>query len=126
MWRCFYPLTNPGRKAVLLVDVKEKIMTEQEYETRLKVIEHSFEMEKKKLYWEYGMSHVMFKVGDIIRDHRWALKIDKITVAKNFGLPEPVYHGLELKKDLTPRKDKSRVAIYGNNCELVGITIDGN
>ncbi len=98
-------------------------MEETEYKKRLEIIEHNFEMEKKKLYWEFGMSHVIFKVGDIIKDERWALIIDKITVAKNFGLPEPVYHGFELKKDLTPRKDKNRVSIYGNNAELVSSAV---
>jgi hypothetical protein len=97
-------------------------MEESEYKKRLAIIENSFEMEKKKLYWEYGMSKAIFKIGDIIKDERWALLIDKITVAKPFGssIPEPVYHGFELKKDLTPKKDKTRVCIYGNdNVELV-------
>jgi hypothetical protein len=95
-------------------------MEESEYKKRLQIIHHSFEMEKKKLYWEYGMSKAIFKIGDIIRDHRFAFVIDKITVDKSFGFPEPVYHGFQLKEDLTPRKDKSRVCIYGNdNVELV-------
>jgi hypothetical protein len=96
-------------------------MDESEYKKRLEIIERNFEMEKKKLMYEYGMSKVIFKIGDIIKDERWALLIDKITVAKPFGfsMPEPVYNGPELKKDLTPRKDNSRVSIYGNHATLV-------
>jgi|JI10StandDraft_1071094.scaffolds.fasta_scaffold1196755_1 hypothetical protein len=96
-------------------------MTEDEYKAGLTVLENNFEMAKKKLMWEYGMSKVIFKVGDIIKDERWAMLIDKITVSRTFGsrLPEPLYQGLELKKDLTPRKDGNRVSIYGNNAQLI-------
>ncbi len=77
-------------------------MTEDEYKAGLTGLENNFEMAKKKLMWEYGMSKVIFKVGDIIKDERWAMLIDKITVSRTFGsrLPEPLYQGLELKKDL--------------------------
>lgn len=94
-------------------------MTEQEYNSRLEALENAFESGKKKLYYDFGMSKAKFKIGDLIRDERWAFVVDKITVNKTFGLPEPVYHGFELKKDLTPRKDKNRVSIYGNNATLV-------
>jgi len=94
-------------------------MTESDYKMRLQIIENTYEMEKKKLYWEYGMANAKYKVGDLIKDERWAFVIDKITVGKHFGLPEPVYHGFELKKDLTPRKDQNRVSLYGNNSELL-------
>ena len=94
-------------------------MEETEYNERLKKIEADFEQAKKQLYFDYGMSKVIFKKGDIIKDSRWAMLIDRITVSKTFGLPEPVYSGLELKKDLSPRKDGNRVSIYGNNAELV-------
>ena len=95
-------------------------MEHSEYERRLKEIDAAAYAEKKKLYYEFGMSKAKFKVGDIIKDFRWALLIDKIEVHKVLGDPEPVYSGIELKKDLTPRKDKNRVEIHGNhNVELV-------
>ena len=90
-----------------------------EYNLTLAAIERTYQMQKKQLYYQYGMSTAKFKIGDLIKEPRWALVVDTITVGKSFGLPEPIYHGFELTKNLQPRKDKGRVAIYGNECELV-------
>lgn len=91
-----------------------------EYKERLKKIEEDFEKAKRQLHHDYAMSQVIFKKGDIIKDESWTLRIDKITSYIGFhSLPQPVYSGYELKKDLTPRKDGNRVSIYGNNAELV-------
>ncbi len=90
-------------------------MEEKEYREKLKKIEADFKTARETLYSEYGLSQAKCAIGDIVKDNRWALKVDKITVSKGFGLPEPVYHGFELKKDLTPKKNFSRVAIHGNN-----------
>lgn len=89
-------------------------MTEEEYNSRLEAIDRKAEDAKYDLYKKFVNDQVKFKVGDIIKDHRWILKIEKITAYKGFGLPEPVYKGRELKKDLTPKKDGNIVAIYGN------------
>lgn len=89
-------------------------MTEQEYKEKLNQLELKHREDCKKLHYEFGMSQVKFKKGDIICDHRWTLIIDKITVNKSLGLPEPVYHGRELKKDLSPKKINNEVCIYGN------------
>ncbi len=91
-------------------------MEEKEYLEKLKKIETDFDAAKKSLYSEYGLSKAKCAIGDIIKDSRWALKVDKITAYIDFfGIPEPVYHGFELKKDLTPKKNFSRVSIHGNN-----------
>ena len=97
------------------------IMEDIEYKRRLVEIEDIFNESKKELYIEYAMSNRKYKKGDVIKDSRWAFKIDKITTSISISsIPEPVYHGYELKKDLTPRKDKSRVCIYGHdNVELI-------
>ena len=97
-------------------------MEELEYNERLKQIETDYDNAKKKLYLDYAMSKVIFKKGDIIKDSRCFMLIDKITVSKSFGLPEPVYTGVELTKDLKPRKNGSRVSIFGNNAELIKLT----
>jgi len=89
-------------------------MEETEYNERMKKIETDYEQAKKNLYIEYGLSQSKYKKGDIIKDHRWAMLIDRITVSKTFGLPQPVYTGAELKKDLTPKANGNRVSIYGN------------
>ncbi len=95
-------------------------MTDLEYDDKMLQIENAFEIAKKSLYKEYALSNAKFKIGDMIKDYRSALVIDRITASgPMFGKPEAVYHGFELKKDLTPRKDKSRVAIFGNKAELL-------
>lgn len=97
-------------------------MSEQEYNERLSKIELAFEAEKKKLYWDYGISQAKFKVGDIIKDHRWIIKIERITVSKWFDFPRPVYVGIELTKKLEPRKIKSVQHIHGNKgVELIAL-----
>lgn len=94
-------------------------MERETYLQRLKQIEDDAQKAKQALYIEYGLSQAIFKMGDVIRDNRWAFQIDKITVSKMFGDPEPVYSGFELKKDLTPKKNMKRVSIYGNSAELI-------
>lgn len=90
-------------------------MTEQEYDEEIRLIEAEATQKKHAVYRKYAKDQEKFKVGDIIKDERWAFEIDKITAGKSFGLPQPVYHGFELKKDLTPKKNNNRVCIYGNN-----------
>lgn len=74
-----------------------------------------------KLNRQYALESAKFKVGDIIKDLRWTFKVDRITYSSSsmFKFPVPIYEGFELKKDLTPRKDKNRVQIWGNEAELI-------
>jgi len=94
-------------------------MEKEAYLNKLKEIEDNYLLEKNTLHKEYALSNAKFKVGDTIKDDRWVFTIDKITVFKGFSDPEAVYHGFELKKDLTPKKNRNRVCIHGNRCELV-------
>lgn len=96
-------------------------MEEKEFENRLNTITVNYENAKRDLYIEYGLDQARYKKGDIIKDCRWTILIDRISVHKNLsGCIEPVYHGVELKKDLTIKKNGNRGAIYGNHgVELV-------
>lgn len=94
-------------------------MTEQEYNERMDKIQSEYEAAKRQLYIDYAKDQQKFKVGDIIKDNRGIMMVDKIGAVKGYGLPIPVYEGIELKKDLKPRKDGNRVAIYGNDAELI-------
>jgi len=96
-------------------------MEELEYTQKLKKLEEVYLSDKKALHIEFALSNAKFKKGDIIiEDSKGIILIDKITTYIGFGLPEPVYHGLLLKKDLTPKKNGEREAIYGNRCvELI-------
>lgn len=94
-------------------------MEKDEYLNQMKLIEKEFESKKYALYTKYAISNAKFKIGDTIKDERWAFVVDKITVSVMFGFPEPVYNGFQLRSDLTPRKDGARVTIYGNDAELI-------
>lgn len=94
-------------------------MEKQEYINALNDVEIKYRAKKRKLASDFALSSAKFKVGDVIKDSRWTFKIDTISVYLDFNDPQPIYHGYELKKDLTPRKDKNRVCIYGNKAELV-------
>lgn len=95
-------------------------MEEAEYNEKLKKIEEDYESSKKSLYIAYAKSKEIFKVGDIIKDSSKTILIDKITAYKGYTLPEPVYHGKELRKDLMPKKNGDRGSIYGKDSnELV-------
>lgn len=94
-------------------------MKKEIYLEKLKKIEEDYNLKKHELYKEYVFQNAKFKIGDTIKDERWSFVVDKITVYKAFDTPEPVYHGFELKKDLTPKKNGNRVTIYGNEAELV-------
>lgn len=89
-------------------------MEEIEYLDKLKNIEKVAEKQKADLMIEFAMSNAKFKKGDIVKNHNYIILVDKITVSKVFmgSLPKAIYHGVALKKDLTPRKDGSRETIY--------------
>ncbi len=90
-------------------------MKELDYDNRLKQIESDYKKSKDALYIEFGLSQSKYQVGDVIKCNDRTILIDKITVYKSFKLPEPVYHGIMLKKDLTPKKNGERDSIYGNH-----------
>jgi len=89
-------------------------MTEQEYTDKLREIKAQASKLEAELNRNYAKSQIKFEVGDIISGSQGVLRIEKFSTYMGLGLPEPVYIGPELKKDLTPRKDGSILKIYGN------------
>ena len=61
----------------------------------------------------------MVKIGDIVTDHTGSVKVERITFYRGFNdsLPVCVYHGIELKKDLTPTKKGDKREVYQNNID---------
>ena len=102
-------------------------MTEQEYTNKLREIKDQASKLEAELMREYAKSQIKFKVGDIIMNTQGILVIEKFGTYMGLGLPEPVYIGPELKKNLTPRKDGSILKIYGNHqTELLKRKDDSN
>lgn len=89
-------------------------MNQETYKLKLEIIEQTFNRDRLKLYEEYAISNARFKVGDIIKDHRWVMRVERIKTYKFGSFPEAVYCGPQLKKDLTPMKNGNVVEIYGD------------
>ena len=92
-------------------------MEELDYINKSKQIYADYITSQKTLDIEFGLSQAIYKVGDIVKDSVRIILVDKISTSKvvNGSLPEPVYHGFALKKDLTHKKSENIESIYGNH-----------
>lgn len=97
-------------------DYGKKVVTIEDYESRLKEINERFEKEKKELAKEYAFSNNTYKLGDVIADSVGSIKIEYIQYTTRADYmskyPECVFTGIELKKDLTPTKKGEKRKIY--------------
>jgi hypothetical protein len=89
-------------------------MTEQEYNNELNEIEENYKAAKSVLYRKYVKSQVIYNIGDIIRNNVTTIMIEKYSAYVGLGKPKPIYIGIELKKDLSPKKRQEITKIYGN------------
>ena len=88
-------------------------MTLEEYKENLKHLNEKFNKDKRDLDTQYALSNKRFLKGDIIKNHNYTILIDEYKLGRDFnGIPYMVYYGLELKKDLTPKKNGSRGSIH--------------
>lgn len=90
-------------------------MTKEEYDIKLKEMSQKHEFEMHGLYKEFAYGNAKYKVGDIVKDHKCVILVDKVTVSKFFGLPEAVYQGFELKKNLERKVNNARNSVYESN-----------
>ena len=79
-------------------------MKKEELDSKLSQLEQEYSLNKKKLIIEFCDANNPYKVGDIFTDHIGSIRIEKIKYSLYMGKPCCVYYGVELKKDLTPRK----------------------
>lgn len=83
-------------------------MTEEEYIIAKMSLEKELKESLKKLAIEYVKKNKKYNVGDIIREPRGFLRIDKVSYSYYLSeVPKIIYTGFELTKKLAPRKDKS-------------------
>lgn len=93
-------------------------MDKSELDAQLKALSDEYEKEKSSIFVKYCKANNKVRVGDKITSlNGVSILVDKITFTmwRRSESPECVYHGLELKKDLTERKDKRRSVIYQSN-----------
>lgn len=106
-------------------DWKAKVDTVEsfdDYHFKMAILEKKHLGLKNALVQKYGLSKAKYKVGDTIRDGATTILVERITVSVMFGgtsSPEPVYRGIELKKDLTPKKSGDVGVIYGSHQSIV-------
>lgn len=90
----------------------------EELEIELKKLELDYENQKRQLLKEFCDKNNPYKIGDIFTDHIGSIKIERIKYSFSLHWRKPccVYHGIELKKDLTPTKKlKTREAWQTND-----------
>lgn len=92
-------------------------MKESGYILNLAKLQNEFERKKRKLMREFALSNNTVKADDIVTDHIGSIKVECIKIYIPLGkkLPACKYIGIELKKDKTPRKDKSKRVVYQKN-----------
>jgi hypothetical protein len=80
-----------------------------------KQLEMKFEAAKKTLAIEFAKEHNTITIGDVIEDNVGKIKVEKITYQYTInGFPTCAYHGVELKKDGTPKKNSYRQVWQSN------------
>ncbi len=91
-------------------------MTEQEYTERLARLEKEHQRAKSKLVREYALINNPYKVGDVLEDHYHTIKVEAmIPQYSSNGFGEMLYVGVDLKKDLTPKKTQTGKHMYQEN-----------
>lgn len=95
-------------------------MNETEYKSAMDKLNADFITAKNKLFIQYGLSQAKYKKGDIIQDHRWTIMVDRVSIGMAFltNMPTAVYHGVELTKDLKPKKNGSVCTIWQSETTL--------
>jgi hypothetical protein len=92
-------------------------MNREEYERSLKKLKSQYDEQLTQLHKQYALANNTVKIGDIVKDHMGSIQVEKMHIAWPFGsnIPEVVYHGLELKKDGTPKKNAVKREAWQSN-----------
>jgi len=81
-------------------------MTKEEMDSKLSQLEQEYSLNRKQIIKDFCDYNNPYKIGDIFTDHIGSIKIERIKYSFSNLRDKPccVYHGIELKKDLTPKK----------------------
>ena len=89
-------------------------MTQEELKEAERAILLEAGRQKQELYIKYAESQRKFAIGDVIRKHDVTILVKDFSAGVLLGNPYPVYKGVLLKKDLTPKKTTEIGVIHGN------------
>ena len=89
-------------------------MNIEQYKFNLKLINDGAESKRKHLNCIFAISNKTLEVGDFAEDRNGHILIEKIRVGKRFNsdIPECIYYGPMLTKEMKPRKDKVKRDVY--------------
>jgi hypothetical protein len=90
-------------------------MTKEQLRTELDIIHSDYAENVERVKITYCKANNPYKIGDIFTDHIGSIKIEKIIFDLSSNELCCVYFGVELKKDLTPRKDNSKRNAWQSN-----------
>ena len=90
-------------------------MTKDELINNLKEIKKDFEVKRIIELREYANSNNPYKVGDVIKDCRTSIAIEKIAVYISCEESQCLYTGIELNKKGEPKIRQINTTIYQSN-----------
>jgi hypothetical protein len=94
--------------------MERKELEEKENELKLE-----YESKLKELKKQFAFLNNPYKIGDIFTDHIGCIKIETIKASfglhNSYSLPSCVYFGVELKKDMTPKKNNPKRQAWQSN-----------
>ena len=90
-------------------------MTEEEYKAQMDQIDRKAELQRKVLMIDYARDQIKFKIGDIISNNIYVIKIESFGTYVGLGLPIPTYKGRSLTQKMQPKKSGEYGVIYGND-----------
>lgn len=93
-------------------------MSEEEYNEQLAKLKQELKRREEVLAKTYAYANNPVFIGDIVTDHVTTIKVQKIGIYRSL-YPSCFYIGVELKKDLTPKKRQENTTIY--QCNIVKI-----
>jgi hypothetical protein len=92
-------------------------MNLEDYNNQKRDIERQAQKDKTALIIKFVDLNNQYKIGDIVTDHIGSIRYDelKYTITGSENIPTPIYIGIELKKDGTPKKRVVIRNVYGSN-----------
>lgn len=92
-------------------------MTLEELKEKEKHLLVEHEERIREVRRDYLKSNTLYKVGDVIEDHYHIIQVEEITGVTG-TTPYIAYKGVELKKDLTPKKRQDNCIMYQQNVKI--------
>ena len=91
---------------------------------QISIIEREYRQKKREVLKQWAKEHARFQVGDILSDGRRFMKVTNFEGNETKYIQFKcyvTYYGIELTKQLKPRKDGSTMSIYDDGSKVIKI-----